>query len=576
MLYLGASIIGVVVANGALSALTPLALKMLIDAVASLRGTPSVETQSTVLSSALAYLLVLVIGRLLADGRPRLTGSINHRLHSRLAQHFFDRVLRLPMAFLLKRKSGELLHSLELASGGSQLMVTHLVGSLLPVLAELMTMITVLINLGQPALLAIFVATATVYLAIFSVGARWMVRTSREVTASSLEAYAQLSAGLTHFETLRYFAAEDQARLRFRGASLSLEQRLEALHRLNFLIALAASLAFAFSSVACLATGVSAVGYGTMSLGGFVLTMVYMLQMVRPLETLGTAARDLSKALGYLIPFIDLMLEPLAADLARAPAGAPVAQTDRKRAPEVRLEDVHFGYDAERPVIRGVDLEVPAGRTTAIVGSSGSGKSTLARLLMGLYIPQRGRILINERAIGTIAAKELRGSIIGLVPQETALLHETIAGNIALGLPQASREEIRAAACGAQLQQLVDALPHGLDTTVGERGMQLSGGERQRVGIARALLRRPGLYVLDEPTSMLDSETESYIQLALRSLSSDATKVVIAHRLSTIVDADQIVVLEDGQIRERGSHRALLEMDGLYARMWRQQTAGAT
>jgi ATP-binding cassette subfamily B protein len=252
-----------------------------------------------------------------------------------------------------------------------------------------------------------------------------------------------------------------------------------------------------------------------------------------------------------------------------------VVQTDRKIAPAVRLENVHFGYDAERPIIKGVDLYVPAGRTTAIVGSSGSGKSTLARLLMGLYVPQRGRILLDGRTIDTIAASDLRGSIIGMVPQETALLHETIAGNIALGFPTATREEIRAAACGAQLQNLVDALPHGLDTTVGERGMQLSGGERQRVGIARALLRRPGLYVLDEPTSMLDSKTESHIQLALRSLSSDATKIVIAHRLSTIVDADQIVVLEDGQVRERGSHRALLEMDGLYARMWLQQTAGA-
>jgi ABC-type multidrug transport system fused ATPase/permease subunit len=575
MLRLSAGIVVVVVASGALSALTPLVLKMLIDAVADLREPTSIGTRSTVLSSGLAYLLLLVIGRLLADGRPRLNGSINHRVHSRLAQHFFDHVLRLPMAFLLKRKSGELLHSLELASGGTQLVITHLVGSLLPVLAELFTMITVLINLGQPALLAVFVATAAVYLATFSVGARLMARTSREVTASSLEAHAQLSAGLTHFETLRYFAAEEQARLRFRGASSSLEQRLEALHRLNFMIALAASLTFAFSTAACLAVGVGAVGNGTMSLGGFVLTTVYMLQMVRPLETLGTAARDLSKALGYVSPFIDLMLEPLATDLARAPAGAAVVQIDRKIASAVRLENVHFGYDAERPIIKGIDLDVPAGRTTAIVGSSGSGKSTLARLLMGLYVPQRGRILLDGRTIDTIAASELRGSIIGLVPQETALLHETIAGNIALGFPTATREEIRAAACGAQLQNLVDALPHGLDTTVGERGMQLSGGERQRVGIARALLRRPGLYVLDEPTSMLDSKTESHIQLALRSLSSDATKIVIAHRLSTIVDADQIVVLEDGQILERGSHRALLEMGGLYARMWLQQTAGA-
>jgi ATP-binding cassette subfamily B protein len=239
----------------------------------------------------------------------------------------------------------------------------------------------------------------------------------------------------------------------------------------------------------------------------------------------------------------------------------------------VHIEKLHFGYDPARPILKGVDIDVPAGSMTAIVGPSGSGKSSLARLLMRIYAPQQGSILLDGRPIESIDVKELRRTIVSLVPQETALLHDTIAGNIALGNSTANQEDLHIAAEAAQLQALIDVLPHGLDTPVGERGMQLSGGERQRVGIARALLRRPALYLLDEPTSMLDSKTELHIQKALRLLSGGATTIVIAHRLSTIVAADEIVVLDDGQVRERGSHHALLAANGLYAQMWRQQMA---
>jgi ATP-binding cassette subfamily B protein len=295
--------------------------------------------------------------------------------------------------------------------------------------------------------------------------------------------------------------------------------------------------------------------------------------MVRPIESMGTAARDLSRALGNLRPLLDLLAEPPAADSASAASTGP-AKVWPSPAATVRLENVHFGYAPHRPVLRGVDFEVPAGSTTAIVGRSGSGKSSVARLLMRLYAPQQGRILLDGRAIDSIDGKELRGDLVALVSQETALLHESVAANIALGRPAATREDILGAARGAQLEAVLSALPLGLDTLVGERGMHLSGGERQRVGIARALLRRPGLYILDEPTSMLDSKTEFEIQKALRTLGAAATTIVIAHRLSTVVDADEIIVLDEGRIRERGNHRSLIARDGLYAQMWRQQMDG--
>ncbi len=569
-------ITGIVIACGVLAALSPLLLKSLVDAVAASPHAAIDISRNAVPRCGLAYLLTLIAGRALADLRPFLSGAINQRLHSRLTQRFFDHVLRLPTGDLLKRRSGEMQHVLALASAGSQLAVGHLTGSLLPVLVELVTMTCILVNLRQPALVAVFGGAALIYLAIFSAGARRMAGAAHEVSTCSLEAYALLGEGLAHLETLRCFAAEEQFRRRLRSAGAALEHQWRRLDRLNLGIAFAASMNFAVATAACLYAGADAVARHTMTVGGFVLTTVYMLQMARPLETLGSAARDLSRTLGYLRPLLDLLAQPASPEATGTFAGVPASTATHRCAASVRIENLHFGYDADRPVIRGLDLDVPAGSTTAIVGRSGSEcKSSVARLLLRLYAPQQGRILLDGHAIGSIDATTLRGTLVGLVPQETALLHETIADNIALGSPEATLAEIQLAARDAQLAALVDALPNGLDTPVGERGLQLSGGERQRVGIARVLLRRPRLYVLDEPTSMLDSHTEREIQAALRTRSGGATTIVIAHRLSTIVDADQIVVLDEGRVRERGSHRALLAKGGLYAEMWRQQ-AGAS
>lgn len=571
VLFHGLAIILVVIASGALAALSPLALKTLVD---TLDGSETHGRSSALLGYALGYLILLLTGRVLADIRPLLSGAINQRLHSRLTQRFFTHVLRLPMGYLTSCRSGELQHRLDLGCAGAQLATSHLTGTLLPVVVELLTMTGVLIHLGQPALVVTFGIAGFVYLAIFSTGASRLTVKAHALSTASLETYANLGDGLANLETLRCFTAEQQMRDRLREACGSLERRWMQLHQLNLMIALAASATFAASMAANLLIGAGAVRSHAMSLGGFVLTTVYTLQMVRPIEAMGAAARDLSRALGYLRPLLDLLAVPLAADSTCTAISAQAPEALRPRPPTVRLENLHFAYEPDRPVIRGVDLVVPSGSTTAIVGQSGSGKSSLARLLMRLYVPQQGRILLNERAIDSIDGAELRGTLVALVSQETALLHTTIAENISLGRPAATRDDIRAAARDARLESLIGTLPDGLDTPVGERGMQLSGGERQRVGIARALLRRPGLYILDEPTSMLDSKTELEIQKALRSLGADATTIVIAHRLSTVVNADEIVVLDEGRIRERGNHHSLIAHGGLYAQMWRQQMAG--
>jgi ATP-binding cassette subfamily B protein len=329
---------------------------------------------------------------------------------------------------------------------------------------------------------------------------------------------------------------------------------------------------FAVALLACLTIAAEAVAKGQLSVGGFVLTSVYMLQLVRPLETLGMAARDLARAKGFMRPLIDILAEPPEAwtersDCAAAKWRAPAS------APSIRFENVSFGYDSETPVIAGLDLEIPAGRTTAIVGRSGCGKSSLVRLLLRLHEPQEGRILIDGHPIESVPTAELR-AMIGFVPQEAGLLQASVRNNIALGRPKATSQNIESATRRAQLHHLVDALPRGYDTPLGERGQTLSGGERQRLAIARAMLRKPLIYLLDEPTSMLDGRTEAAILPALRELTLECTTLVIAHRLSTIMDADQIVVLEDGRVQERGQHAELLARQGVYAQLWHQQTGG--
>jgi ATP-binding cassette subfamily B protein len=488
---------------------------------------------------------------------------------------FFNHVMRLPMGYLVKRRGAELLHSLDLASAGAQIGVLHLITSVVPVLVELGTMTVVIVHLEQPTIVGVFGAAALAYFAIFTAGAGRMMKVAKGVSAASLEAYARLGDSIAHLDTLRYFAAERQAGQQLGAAGAELERRWLRLNGLTGLIAVGASVVFAASMAACLQIAATAVEQHRITIGGFVLTTVYMLQMVQPLESLGSAARDLARAMGYLQPLVDLLAEPLE----RAPILVPVTVSSDGATPprprSVCVDNLHFAYDPDRPVLLGLSFDVPAGSMTAIVGRSGSGKSSLARLLLRLYAPQRGCIRIDGCDIDSIEVGELRTKLVGFVPQETTLLHDTVAVNIALGMPDATRDEILRVARAAQLEDLIEALPHGIDTPVGERGMQLSGGERQRIGIARVLLRRPGLYVLDEPTSMLDSRTEHDILRAFRSQARDATMIVIAHRLSTIVDADQILVLDQGRVCERGNHGALVARGGLYAQMWRQQAAGA-
>ncbi len=562
-----------VAVSGTLAALSPLALKHLVDALdpTAQQGHPATHA---LLASAAAYLVVVCGGRLAADVRPLLADAIDQRLQAALRHRFLDHVLRLPMSYLLQQRSGQLIHSLDLAGAGFQSITSHITGSLVPAAIELVTMIVVLASIGQPELVGVFAITSVVYVTIHAMAAMRLTRHANDVSAASLTVYAHLSESVGHVETLRSFTAERQAQATLREASQQLVLRWLKFNRLNAIAALAISAAFTLSLAACLWIATSAAAQGRMTTGGVVLTSVYMLQMVRPLEVLGCAARDLSRALSFMRPLLDLLSQPVDPDGNATPTTRGDPCRDLHRAPSIRFENVHFGYARERPIFQGLSLEIQAGSTTAIVGPSGSGKSSLARLLMGLHSPQVGAILIDGHRIDEMPGVELRASI-GLVPQDTALLHGSIASNIALGMAQSSPADVASAAREAQLHDLIGALPLGIETPVGERGLHLSGGERQRIAIARAVLRRPSLYVLDEPTSMLDSNTEAVVMGNMRHLTVGSTTLVIAHRLCTVMHADEIIVLDRGRVLARGRHDDLLAAGGLYARLWQQQTAGA-
>ncbi|MDD9877183.1 MAG: ABC transporter ATP-binding protein/permease, partial [Magnetovibrio sp.] len=437
-----------------------------------------------------------------------------------------------------------------------------------PLVLELLMIAVILFWLFDARYLAIVAGTIALYVWFTFRITEWRVAIRREMNRQDTEANQKAIDSLLNFETVKYFGNEDHEARRFDQALNRYEEAAvksgTSLAFLNIgqgvIIALGVTIAMIMAG--------HGVVDGTMTVGDFVLVNSYLIQLFLPLNFLGFVYREIKRSLTDMETMFELLGER--AEVRDAPDAAAL----RPAGGEVRFEDVAFAYDPRRPILQGIGFTVEPGKTVAIVGPSGAGKSTISRLLFRFYDATDGRITIDGQDIRDVTQESLRAAI-GMVPQDTVLFNDTIYYNIAYGRPDASPAEVEEAARLAHIHEFIMNLPEGYQSTVGERGLKLSGGERQRVAIARTVLKRPEIMIFDEATSALDSQTEQDILAALREVSADRTTLTIAHRLSTIIEADEILVLKDGRVVERGTHIALLATDGVYADMWARQQAAA-
>jgi ABC-type transport system involved in Fe-S cluster assembly fused permease/ATPase subunit len=542
----------------------PVFMKEAVDAL-------SLENRGLValpLAAILAYGLARILSLAFGELRDAVFSKVAQRAIRTVALATFRHLHALSLRFHLDRQTGGLSRAIERGTKGIDFLLSYVLFSVLPTLLEIALVSGILWYMFDWRFMAVTLTTVAGYVWFTFAITEWRIKFRRAMNESDSEASTKAIDSLLNFETVKYFGNEEHEARRFDGALRVYEKA-----------AVKSETSLAFLNVgqtAIISVGVSVmmimaaieVRAGAMTVGDFVLVNTYLIQLYMPLNWLGTVYREIKQSLIDMEQMFRLLGVPQ--EVADRPGARPLLLTGG----EVRFEGVGFGYDARRPILKEVSFAVPPGRTLAIVGPSGSGKSTIARLLFRFYDVTEGRVLVDGQDIRDVSQTSLRAAI-GIVPQDTVLFNDTIVYNIAYGNPDATREEVEEAARLAKIDQFIRSLPDGYDTRVGERGLKLSGGEKQRVAIARTILKRPAILIFDEATSALDTHTEKAIQASLAEVSADRTTLVIAHRLSTVVDADEILVLDQGRVIERGRHAMLLAQNGRYASMWRRQQEAA-
>ncbi len=510
------------------------------------------------------------MARLMTNGFQQLRDAVFARVGQRalrqLALETFTHIHRLSMRYHITRKTGGLSRIIERGVKGVEFLLRFMLFSIGPLVLELLMIATVLFFVFDVWYLATVVVTIALYVWFTLKVTEWRVKIRKQMNDQDTDANQKAIDSLLNFETVKYFGAERREAMRYDQAMAGYERAaLKTSYSLAFLNFGQAFL-ITIGLVVVMVLAAIGVQNGDLTVGDFVMVNAYMVQITMPLNFLGSVYREIRQALVDMGEMFDLLEQPAEVK------DKPEAPEIKVAGGEVALEDVYFGYDAARPILKGVSMSVGAGKTLAIVGPSGSGKSTIGRLLFRFYDVGDGALKIDGQDVRDVTQESLHQSI-GVVPQDTVLFNDTIYYNIAYGRPEASRSEVEAAAKAAKIHDFIVTLPDGYETTVGERGLKLSGGEKQRVGIARTLLKNPPILLLDEATSALDSETERDIQESLKAMGKGRSVITIAHRLSTIADADEIVVLENGVVTEQGRHEDLLELGGRYYSMWTRQAA---
>lgn len=542
--------------------LTPFAYKYAVDALTLKAGVPALAVVPIFMIIAYGVGRVMMVA--FAQLRDAIFAKVGQRAVRELAMRTFRHLHALSLKFHLERRTGGLSRIISRGTNGIDTILRYSLFNTLPTVLELAFICAILARSYGWVYALVVAGTVAAYVAFTYLATEWRINIRRAANDADTDASTKAIDSLLNFETVKYFGNEEHEARRY---DKSMERyEIASVKTWISLAVLNAGQAFVFAvglTIAMLMSGY-AVHAGTMTLGDFVMINALMIQLYMPLNFIGSVYREIKQGLIDVEQMFALL--EVEADIKDKPGATPL----RPGKGEIVFDHVDFSYDPERPILRDFSLRVPSGHTVAIVGPSGAGKSTISRLLFRFYDVGAGRILIDGQDIAQVTQKTLRAAI-GMVPQDTVLFNDTVRYNISYGKPGASDADVEDAARLAQVHSFVMSQPKGYDTMVGERGLKLSGGEKQRVAIARTILKSPPILILDEATSALDSMTEREIQAALTQISRNRTTLVIAHRLTTVVDADEIVVLDQGTIAERGTHQELLRQRGLYAAMWNRQ-----
>ncbi len=555
-------VVGLVLLGAVANALAPLVLKAIVDA---LTGQRVVALSGEVLVGL--YAVMQWLSRSSTEVQALRYACAERRMLRTLNARLFDHVLSLPLRFHLRRQSGAVSQTIDNGLQGMRLILHQFVFTVLPIGAELSVAAGVLMRFARPQFLALFCVAAICYGWLFGRSAARIADSARAAAAAGVEAGAIMTDGLLNYEAVKCFGAERLIGAKASAALGRSERTWLSFYRHYSGNGLAVAAVFALFLGTSLLWALHSVRAGHLTVGGFVLVNAYMMQLVRPAEMLGAAAQGVARGAALLEGAMELLGEP-----AEPLAGVSLRQEQRGA---LEFERVRLSYEPGRAALQEVSFSVSPGATVGIVGQSGSGKSAIVRLLLRLLEPEAGVIRLDGLPIECIAPEALRAAI-AVVPQDPVLFDDTIAYNILVAAPHASREELERAARLAQLGEFIASLPQGYETVVGERGVRLSGGERQRIAFARAALRRPLIYVFDEATAALDSRTERAILSNLRAVCATATTLIVAHRLSSVMHAGGILVLHRGRVVESGTHEQLLGAQGHYAALWSAQLASAT